>query len=53
MVDFSPAIDRKRFVSRHYGFESVFTEAGAQRDVNVGDIDVSTARLKAEFGGKL
>ena len=37
---------------RHYGFESVFTEAGAPRDVNVGDTDVSTARLDAEFGRK-
>ena len=36
----------------HYGFESEFTEAGAPRDVNVGDTDVSTARLEAEFGRK-
>ena len=41
------------FFARHYGFESVFTEAGAQCDVNVGGTDVSTARLEAEFGRKL
>ena len=38
--------------ARHYGFESAFTMAGAQRDVNVGDTDVSTVRPKAEFGRK-
>jgi len=32
------------FFAHHYGFESVFTDAGAQRDVNVGDTDESTAR---------
>ena len=37
------------FFAHHYGFESIFTDAGAQRDVNVGDINVSTARLEAEF----
>ena len=40
------------FFAHHYGFESVFTDAGAQRDVNVGDTDESTARLEAEFGRK-
>ena len=39
--------------ARHYGFESVFTETAAQRDVNVEDTDVSTARLEAGLAEKL